>query len=149
VNGYAALSAHKRGSLCLEAIWECERLIWIFAISVLMFLGALVLVPVIVVRMPADYFSQRRRRSPPSSLNPILRWTCRIATNTVGGLLVLAGIAMLVLPGQGILTILIGLSLMEFPGKYSLERWIVQQGPVLAAINALRQRFGRGPLEIH
>jgi hypothetical protein len=52
-----------------------------------------------------------------------------------------------VLPGQGILTILIGVSLMEFPGKYRLERGIIHFGPVLKGINTLRRRYGRPPLE--
>jgi len=57
-----------------------------------------------------------------------------------------AGIIMLVLPGQGIFTILIGIMLLNFPGKYRLERWIVARRPVLRSINWLRRRAGRAPL---
>jgi len=58
----------------------------------------------------------------------------------------LAGIAMLVLPGQGILAILGGIELMDFPGKYRLERWIVSRPAVLRSVNWLRRRMGRPPL---
>ena len=55
---------------------------------------------------------------------------------------------MLVLPGQGLLTILIGLAVMQFPGKFELERWLVTRKGVLEGINWLRQRSGRLPLEV-
>ena len=118
------------------------------ALSVVMFLGGLVLVPWIVVRLPADYFARRRRdRSRYRWRHPVVRIGCLAGKNVAGLLLVLAGVAMLALPGQGILTILIGVTLMDFPGKYRVERWIVQRRPVLGAINALRRRAGRGPLQ--
>ena len=56
---------------------------------------------------------------------------------------------MLVLPGQGILSILIGLSLLEFPGKRRFEAKLVGQPKVFQAINALRKRFDRAPLVVH
>jgi len=120
---------------------------WAFTLSVAMFLAALVLVPVVVVRLPADYFAEPGRRPRRVSFeHPLLRAAWRAAKNAFGLLLVAAGIAMLVLPGQGVLTILIGVSVMDFPGKYRLERGIIHRGPVLKAINALRRRFGRPPL---
>jgi len=69
-----------------------------------------------------------------------------IGKNALGYILVVAGIIMLVLPGQGIFTILIGIMLLNFPGKYQLERWLATRGPVLRSINWLRQRAGRAPL---
>jgi len=76
-----------------------------------------------------------------------MRWGLLISKNLLGCVIVLLGIAMLVLPGQGILTIVIGLVLINFPGKYRLERWIITRGPVLRAINLIRQRSGRQPLD--
>jgi Putative transmembrane protein (PGPGW) len=66
--------------------------------------------------------------------------------NLIGGVFVLAGIVMLVLPGQGVLTIMLGIALMNFPGKFQLERWIVSRGPTLWFINRLRRRRGRPAL---
>ena len=68
--------------------------------------------------------------------------------NLVGGILLLGGIAMLVLPGQGLLTMLIGVSLMDFPGKRAIERKLVSRPLILQAINRVRQRFDRPPLLI-
>ncbi len=53
---------------------------------------------------------------------------------------------MLVLPGQGIITLLVGLMLLEFPGKQRLLQRVLGQRQVLRAVNRLRQRAGRGPL---
>jgi hypothetical protein len=123
---------------------------WLFLASVVMFVGALVIVPLIVIRLPADYFAGKRRE--PSAIwgsHPVLRWLFWGTKTALGVVLILAGITMLVLPGQGILTILIGLTLLEFPGKYRLERWIVQRRPLILAINRLRARSGRPPLQLN
>ncbi len=69
-----------------------------------------------------------------------------LGKNLLGYLLIVAGIAMLVLPGQGVLTILLGVILVDLPGKYRFERWIVARPLVLKSINRLRQRAGRDPL---
>jgi UPF0716 family protein affecting phage T7 exclusion len=69
-----------------------------------------------------------------------------IAKNLLGYIFVVAGILMLMLPGQGFLTILIGITLIDFPGKYALERWIVSHGSVLRSINWIRRQAGRPPL---
>jgi hypothetical protein len=55
---------------------------------------------------------------------------------------------MLFTPGQGILTILAGLLLMNFPGKYRLERWLVQRPGVLSSLNWLRTRRGKAPFRL-
>jgi hypothetical protein len=69
-----------------------------------------------------------------------------VAKNLLGYILIVAGILMLVLPGQGTWTIVVGIMLLNFPGKYKLERWIVSRGPVLRSINWVRRRAGRDPL---
>ncbi len=107
---------------------------------------AAVLLPVFVVRLPADYFVTQpkdvvdRRRS--------FGWLLRFLKNMVGAVFVLAGIAMLVLPGQGLLTMLIGLLLTDFPGKRKLELRIVRRPAILAFMNRLRERKGVLPLRV-
>jgi hypothetical protein len=71
-----------------------------------------------------------------------------IAKNLLGYIFVVAGIFMLVLPGQGLLTIFVGIMFLNFRGKYELERWIVSRAPVLRSINWIRRRAGRAPLVI-
>ena len=68
------------------------------------------------------------------------------AKNLLGYLLIVAGIAMLLLPGQGVLTMLLGFIMVDLPGKYRFERWLVARPLVLRSINMLRRRAGREPL---
>ena len=116
--------------------------------SVISFVGTLILVPVLVARIPAAYFAEKKRHrwEPWAHQHPAIRWTLLIAKNLVGYIFIVFGIAMLVLPGQGVLTILIGVMFINFPGKYRLERWVVMREPVLGVINKLRGRAGRAPL---
>lgn len=121
---------------------------WIFAVSVLTFVGSLVALPILVVRMPADYFVGDAPHDSWAAHHPAVRLTVLLVKNLLGGLLVLAGVVMLFVPGQGILTILIGLSLLNFPGKRAFERRLVGSPAVFDAINAIRTRAGRPPLRL-
>ena len=120
---------------------------WIGAISILTFIGTLVAIPLLIARIPADYFRRRKQDRKPDD-HPALRLIGLIVKNVAGAIFIVVGIAMLVLPGQGIITILIGLMLMSFPGKTALELWIIKQGPILKAINWMRGRAGKPALEI-
>ncbi len=120
---------------------------WLAFVSVLLFFGCLLAVPWLVARIPADYFDARRRpRTRFASLHPVLRWGGLIAKNLFGGILVLAGILMLVLPGQGLLTLVMGILLIDFPGKHRLERRMIRYPPILRSINWLRDRAGVEPI---
>ena len=127
-----------------------ETTIWyLAAFSIISFIATLLLVPVLVIRIPEDYFAEKKRHrwEPWAHEHPLIRWSLLIAKNSLGYIIIVLGIAMLVLPGQGILTILIGIMFINFPGKYRLERWVVMRAPVLNTINKLRQRAGRAPLK--
>ncbi len=113
--------------------------------SVFTFVGSLVLLPLLVARLPADYFA--RDEAPAGArAHPVLRAALGLGRNLLGGLLVLAGLAMLVLPGQGLLTLLAGLVLSDFPGKRRLELRLVRRPAVLRALNWMRRRAGRPAL---
>lgn len=115
--------------------------------SLLMFFGSLLLLPFLVARIPEDYFvDPRRHTSRLHSLHPVFYALAVAAKNLLGVVLLASGVAMLVLPGQGILTILIGLMLIDFPGKFAFERRLVSNHSVFRAMNWLRARAGRGPL---
>lgn len=116
-------------------------------LGVLSLLATIVLLPFLVVRIPADYFSHHHRpQDYAHERHPLVHHAIVIVKNTLGLILILAGLAMLLLPGQGLLTLLIGLTLTDFPGKYALEKRIVGQPGVLKAINWLRQRAGHPPV---
>lgn len=124
-------------------------LLWLALLAGIPFVGSLLFVPWLVVRLPADYFHATRRPALLwGRLHPVLRLLLLLGKNLLGLLVLLMGVAMLVLPGQGLLTMLIGLLLLDFPGKYRFERWLVRRGPVLRACNWLRQRAGRPPLQV-
>jgi len=126
--------------------WSLKMLIAL-GVFVLTFVVSLCAVAVVLVRLPADYFCHDYV-SPLAEQHSIVRWTGLIVKNVVGALLVLLGLLLSLpgIPGQGLLTILIGVMLLNFPGKRRLERRLVSLPRVLAAINALRARFGKSAL---
>ena len=121
-------------------------------LSVLVFLGSLIVMPLIIARMSPDYFvshepspqSWRRRHA-------ATRLVARCLKNVVGAVLLLAGIAMLVLPEQGIITILVAVSLLDFPGKRRLEMHFVRQRHVRPheseLVRDVRRRFESSPVD--
>ena len=117
--------------------------------SVVTFVGTLIAVPWLVVRIPADYFAHgKRQRIPWADQHPLVRAVLLTGKSALGCVFILVGVALLILPGQGILTILVGIVLLDFPGKYRFERWLVTRRPVLHSINWLRRRAGEFPLKI-
>ena len=132
----------------IESYVPANVLIWFAVSSVFMFVGTLVAIPIILVRLPADYFDIRKPRPWMENHHPILRLLGHMVKNVVGAIFLFAGFLMLFLPGQGVLTMLIGLSLIEFPGKRRVEAKIVGQSTVLSTINAMRAKFDKPPLII-
>jgi hypothetical protein len=117
---------------------------WLGGISLLTFLGTLIVVPWLVVRIPSDYFIPRRRQR--LQQHTLVQFILIAAKNILGYVFLIAGALMLVLPGQGLMTLFIGITLLDLPGKYRVERRIASYRPVLHSINWLRQRSGRAPL---
>lgn len=121
----------------------------LLAISVASFVAGALLLPLFVTRIPADYFSRpQRQRLLDGSRHPLLALLLAGVKNLTGLLLVLAGLVMLVTPGQGVLTLLVGLMIMNYPGKYRLERWLIMRPRVLPAVNWLRAKFHHPPLDV-
>ncbi|TWT79936.1 putative transmembrane protein (PGPGW) [Planctomycetes bacterium CA13] len=127
-----------------------DEIFWFLAASsVVMFVGSLIAVPAIIVRLPEDYFAHRHRHPiKPSGKRIGMHYVWLAGKNLLGVAFVVMGIAMLVLPGQGILSMLIGLSLLNFPGKYHLEQLIVSRDPVLRSLNWIRHRAGKPSLRL-
>lgn len=115
--------------------------------SLVVFVGTLVAVPILLVRMRADYFRDPDPQTSFHRRHPALRAAGALLKNVLGVALVLVGLVLLVLPGQGLLSILVGLSLIGFPGKRRLERRIAMQRHVRRSIDWIRCRRGRPPLE--
>jgi hypothetical protein len=135
-------------TLLPEWVHAHHHFLWgLSGVSILASLAGVILVPWLVGKIPADYFTtDQYKRDMWAHHHPVVRGILLFAKNLLGLLLILAGIAMLVLPGQGLLTILIGILLLNFPGKHHLVLWFVSRRPVLQGINWMRRRRGRDPL---
>lgn len=120
---------------------------WIVFGSMATLVVSFIAVPIVIRRMPHDYFLEdspkveeiRERHS-------VLRIIFLILKNLVGGILFLGGVLMLIGPGQGLLTILIGLFLMDFPGKRNLEIRLMRTGPIKKTVDWIREKADKRPL---
>lgn len=121
-------------------------LVGLTAASIIGFIGSLIAIPWILIRLPSDYFDMRVPRHWMKDHHPALRISGLIIKNIIGIVFLIAGFSMLFLPGQGLLTMLIGISFMDFPNKRKLEARIVAQPVLLNAINAMRHKFNRPSL---
>ena len=123
-------------------------LAWATPVSLLTLLGTALLLPVVVARLPQDYLFREHRAPRPHTGPWLLRYALLIVKNLLGVLLLGAGLAMMVLPGPGVVAVLGSFALLNLPGKYHLERWLVSRPPVRAAITRMRERAGRPPLHL-
>jgi len=122
---------------------------WIVIASAVMLFATVIAVPFLVVRIPTDYFVHPHRSETTwPRPHPWLRLAWIIAKNLLGWAFLVLGILMLVLPGQGLLTLLIALALLDFPGKFKLQRWVITRRGVLDAVTWIRKRRGQEPLHL-
>ena len=125
-----------------------EWLIALALISLVLFLLSLIFIPWLITRLPSDYFiNEKRHKSKIRNTHPFIYFTVRTFKNIIGGFLIIAGIFMLILPGQGIITIIVGLGLMDFPGKFRLLQKFAQQPSVFKSINWIRKKTNKKPLQ--
>jgi hypothetical protein len=120
-------------------------------IFVASFLLNLAIVSFILVKLPADHFSKGRKTEFWSGPHPALHAATVIGKNILGILLVALGIVLSLpgVPGQGLLTILLGIMLLDFPGRDRLEQKLLSRPEIVNTINRLRGRFGKPPLELN
>jgi hypothetical protein len=126
---------------------------WYGLIGIAVFVVSLVVSTAVavafLVRLPADYFTrgpETRRKGN----SPLTRWLRFFGKNLLAILVIALGVILSLpgVPGQGILTILLGIMLSDFPGKQKLERKIIGRPSVLSAVNKIRQRFKKPALVI-
>jgi hypothetical protein len=126
-----------------------ETLLWAAGLFAVTFTVSLLLFGVLVVVLPERYFlheSNEYWREKP----PVIRWLGIIGKNLLG--VVLIGLGLLLslpgIPGQGLLTVLIGVMLLDLPGKRRLARWVFRQPRMLRGVNRVRAWFRRPPLVV-
>ena len=118
------------------------------AIFLLTFTISLVICGALIVALPPRYFIEDHKLW--SGRPPLVRLLGIIGKNLLGVLLIVVGVLLSVpgIPGQGILTIAIGVVLLDIPGKQRLVRAVVRRKGVLRSINRFRAWFGRKPLVV-
>jgi hypothetical protein len=126
------------------------ELVALAALSIALFVGSVALTAWALVRLPANYFVAERPPLPLAGRPWLVRVVVYLARNLAGLALVGIGVVLSLpgVPGQGLLTILLGVLLVDVPGKRRVERAIVRIPTVHRAIDRLRARFGRAPLEL-
>ena len=123
-------------------------LIGLGASSILIFIISILGISWFVAQIPEDYFlSSKRKPSKWQEQKPILRLAVLFGKNIIGVSLIIGGLLMLVLPGQGLLTIVTGLLLINYPGKYKLEQKLVSIPSVFRALNWIRVKANKPPLK--
>lgn len=119
------------------------------AIFLVSFFANLGIVTWILVKLPADHFSKSRKTKFWAGPRPWVHAAKVIGKNIGGVLLVALGIVLSLpgVPGQGLLTVLLGIMLLDFPGRHHLEQKLLSRPSIVNSINKLRGRFGKKPLE--
>jgi hypothetical protein len=123
-------------------------------LGVFLFLVSLVIsfaaIGIVMVKIPPHYFAAHHERDFLPDSPWLVRWGAVILKNILGVFLILLGLVLSLpgVPGQGILTILLGLIMIDIPGKRPLEARIIRRPTVLNAINNLRAKYNKPPLEM-
>ena len=122
---------------------------WLAISSLFIFFFSILAINFVIKMIPVDYFdSSKRELSPFKTSNPIIWLILFITKNVMGYLLIIGGILMLVLPGQGLLTILLGLIFSDYPGKYKLEKKLITIKPIYRYINWVRKKSDIEPIKL-
>ena len=122
-------------------------ILWLATISLFVFIFSLVSIKWLVALIPTDYFVKKNISKSKKSYS-LLWFMSIIVKNIIGYTLILGGILMLVLPGQGLFTILMGLILSNYPGKYTIEKKFISIPSILKTVNWLRKKANKPRLKI-
>ncbi len=133
----------------LTQFWESltwGKIAWILLITVVSVIISYAGIVVGMIKIPADYFSSSYVKKLNADQHFSVRWGALIIKNLIGFLLIIGGIVMIFTPGPGVPTILLGLIMMDIPGKRPLEARLIKRPMVLSAVNDLRARYNKPPL---
>ena len=129
----------------LITAWVLEYWLWIAILSALTAIFTFIGFTAFIISLPEDYFRHKARIN--RIRNPIIRISLRVLKNVVGVITIIAGLVMTITPGQGLVAILVGVILCDFPGKRKLERKLIARPLVLNTLNRIRARFKRPPIK--
>lgn len=117
----------------------------IAGLSTVLLLITIVATPWLVAKLPCDYFFTRQNQVSNRNIAHLILLGAR---SLFGMLLVVLGLTMMIIPGPGLITLLLGLSLAEFPGKHRLLQYIATRPSVFRSLNWMRKRHGKEPFEL-
>ena len=119
---------------------------WLIPVSLLMFFGSIFLGWFLIIKMPADYLTADRQNGF-RDRHPLSAGLLFVTTNLIGLALLVAGLVMLVTPGQGMMFIFLGVAIMDFPGKRKLLRRVLGNPKVLTMVIGIRAQSHAPPLK--
>jgi len=123
-----------------------DTILFFTILSLVTFLSSLIILPLLILAIPKDYFVDKQRHPMPWKKSAyLLRMVILLIKNLLGVLMVIIGMLLLVLPGQGILTLLAGIVLLDFPIKFLLLRWMARKERVLNSLNWVRKKGNKEP----
>ena len=122
--------------------------LYISGLSTIFFLLSLLGLSWLISIIPHNYFVDKKRISLIKMKNPLMWLPIIIIKNSIGLVLILCGILMLILPGQGVLTIITGLIFLDYPGKFRFERSLVRNKLILNSMNWIRRKLDKPDLII-
>lgn len=122
--------------------------LYISGLSTIFFLLSLLGLSWLISIIPHNYFVDKKRVSLIKMKNPLMWLPIVIIKNSIGLILILCGILMLILPGQGVLTIITGLIFLDYPGKFRFERSLVRNKLILNSMNWIRRKLDKPDLII-
>jgi hypothetical protein len=156
---YAGVAMARQGG-AMSLVWDWLGILWqwlgdhaeltsvMLVVSIVVLVASLWICRYVLITIPPEYFQSKHKPFAQwRTSRPALWWALMITKNLVGALLIVVGLIMFVTPGQGILTLLIGVALVDLPGKHKLMRKIIERKSVLKVINGLRARANQPPLE--
>jgi len=137
----------------LASFWESitwGKVLLGVGLFVISFALSIAAIAIVMVKIPANYFSSHYQQDFLPNSPWLVRWGAVLAKNIFGVFLILLGIVLSLpgVPGQGVLTILLGLIMVDIPGKRPLEAKIIKRPTILAAVNDLRAKYNKPPLEM-
>ena len=126
-----------------------ELIIWVSTISFLTFIGTLISIPLIIIKLPSDYFIKDKNLAHRFCEDrPLLRIILVGLKNIFGLIFLIMGFLMLFIPGQGMITMLIGFSMLDFINMRGPVYKVVKRPSVYKFINRIRENAGKKSIEL-
>ena len=120
---------------------DLQHVVLVVAVWAVLTFASLAVVVWFAATLPEDYFQTDQPARSRRTLRRVVRNIAGVVLFVVGAAMSLPGV-----PGQGMLTMLVGIFLVDFPQRTRLERALARRPGVLSSLNRLRARFNRPPL---